>query len=402
MSTRSYSHRYRVGGLAAGLAATVSSTAFAQTPVSEASPEATPVMESSDNPFAAIAEEMLARINALYRIEGESGEYRPMHPMGPGDRPVAYLWPFSALVSGLGARARVRQDEESVADFIASLQTLELYFDEPEGEPAAWASFPPIYGGGDRFYDDNQWLGIDFLHAYEMTGDEVWLQKSLIVWDFSMDGWDEIDHGGGIFWKENDISTKNTCSNGPAAVHAMMLYEATGDQQYLDWAIRIMEWLEATLYDEVSGVYWDHISIDGRIDRTRWSYNTGTPMEASCRLYTATGDDTWLQKAKGLAEASLRVFAGAIDDNGVRTFPPNPWFNAVLQRGYNALYGIDPDKDRQYIEALPNSLLRAWPANLTGDGLLPPDWSRRAESEAPLDLLEQAAVIEIASLAQLT
>ena len=291
----------------------------------------------------------------------------------------------------------MRQDEESLADFLAALETLEIYFD-PESTPPGYSSFPPIYGGGDKFYDDNQWLGLDFLHAYALTNDEHWLEKSKLIWEFSMSGWDEIDHGGGIYWKEGDISTKNTCSNGPAAVHNMMLFEATGDPVYLEWAIKIMAWLEATLYDDLSGVYWDNIDIGGRIDRTRYTYNTGTPMEASARLYQATGDVTWLEKAKALATSSFERFAVVIDDNGVRTFPPTPWFNAVLQRGYNELYAVDPDSDPQFIEALPASLLRAWPQNLTDDGLLPSDWSRQDASSQPLDLLEQAAVIEIASL----
>lgn len=301
------------------------------------------------------------------------------------------------MVSALGARARVRQDEASLADFLAALQTLEIYFD-PESTPPGYSSFPPIYGGGDKFYDDNQWLGLDFLHAYALTNDEHWLEKSKLIWEFSMSGWDEIDHGGGIYWKEGDISTKNTCSNGPAAVHNMMLYEVTGDPTYLEWAIKIMEWLEATLYDDLSGVYWDNIDIGGQIDRTRYTYNTGTPMEACARLYRATDDEVWLEKARALASASLERFASVIDDNGVRTFPPTPWFNAVLQRGYNELLAVDPDGDRQFIEALPASLLRAWPQYLTADGLLPPDWSRQDASSQPLDLLEQAAVIEIASL----
>ena len=206
--------------------------------------------------------------------------------------------------------------------------------------------------------------------------------------------------GCGIYWRENDFATKNTCSNGPAAVHAMMLYEETGDKEYLDWAVRIMEWLDQ-LHDPVTGVYHDHIAIDGRIDRTRWTYNTGTPMEASALLYRATGDIAWLEKARALAEASIEFFASTQDENGVRNFPPTPWFNAVLQRGYCMLYDVDPNADRRYIDALPALLQRAWRGNRTENGFLPPDWVRASAGNDPLDLLEQAAVVEIASLAAL-
>lgn len=180
----------------------------------------------------------------------------------------------------------------------------------------------------------------------------------------------------------------------------MMLYEETGDGEYLEWAIRIMEWL-AQLHDPVTGVYHDHIAIDGRIDRTRWTYNTGAPMEASALLYRATGNIAWLEKARELAEASIGYFASTQDEDGVRNFPPTPWFNAVLQRGYYVLHDVDPNADRTYIDAMPALLLRAWDSNRSEDGFLPPDWVRVPMAEEPLDLLEQAAVVEIASLAAL-
>lgn len=396
MNARILSSRYRLGAFA-GVIASGKGVARAQTPSVLPSANASPIV--SDGGFSGIAEDMLATIYQLYALDDDSGLYRPNYPPQSDDRPYAYLWPYSALISALGARARYRQDEEATAAFIESLNALEMYFDA-ESDPPGYDSYPPSDGGGDKYYDDNQWLGLDFIHAYRLTGDDHWLEKSMLMWDFSMSGWTDEDMDGGIYWRENDIATKNTCSNGPAAVHAMLLHDVTGDQQYLDWAVRIMDWLEQLL-DPHLGVYSDHIAIDGRIDRTKWTYNTGTPMEAAALLYRATDDDIWLEKARSLAEASISHFAATHDENGVRNFPPTPWFNAVLQRAYCTLYDVDPERNRVYIDALPALLLRAWARNRNEAGLLHPDWSRTPLTDDSLDLLEQAAVVEIASLAAL-
>lgn len=141
--------------------------------------------------------------------------------------------------------------------------------------------------------------------------------------------------------------------------------------------------------------------VSGYIEPTKWTYNTGTPMEASAYLYQATGDERWLIKARELAEASLQHFAPVADNQGVRHFPLTPWFNAVLPRGFCTLYDADPESDRHYIDALPASLLQAWPACRNDLGLMDPDWSGMMSSESPLDVLEQAATVEIASVAGL-
>lgn len=195
MARRVISYRLRPAVLAVGLAASGLSAA-AQIPDASPEPDATP-MPRDDN-FSAIAEEMLASINQHYALEDGTGLYRPMHPSQPDDRRYAYLWPFSALVSALGARARFRLDDESIADFVAKLEALEHYFDA-ESDPPGYDSYPLADGGGDKYYDDNQWLGMDFVHAYRLTGDDRWLEKSKLVWDFSLSGWSDEDMGGGIY-----------------------------------------------------------------------------------------------------------------------------------------------------------------------------------------------------------
>ena len=53
----------------------------------------------------------------------------------------------------------------------------------------------------ERYYDDNVWIGIEMANLYELTGNEVYLQHANTVWNFILEGIDDVT-GGGVYWKE--------------------------------------------------------------------------------------------------------------------------------------------------------------------------------------------------------
>jgi uncharacterized protein YyaL (SSP411 family) len=359
------------------------------TPMSQATPVGAPAT------FEQMIDEMWTAIREHF-YRPDQGLYTEYYPTIPG-RTYSYLWPYSGVLSAANARAHLHGDEASAADLRTTLEHLEQYFDAQD-EPPGYDSYPVELGGGTRFYDDNQWLGIDAIYAYRLLGDEALLEKSKIIWDFSISGWsDEL--GGGIYWNEDEKETKNTCSNGPAAVHALLVHEETGEQEYLDWAIRIMEWLDANLYDDTTGVYHDNIRLDGTIDEAKYTYNAGTPLHAFALLHKATGEATYLERARTLAADSLAHFAPTTVGDDVSVFPATPWFNSILMRGYAALYEVDPEPDASYLNAIASLLAHAWQHNRDTDGFMHPDWGMTAPTTHARWLLDQAPVIEIAALA---
>jgi rhamnogalacturonyl hydrolase YesR len=46
-----------------------------------------------------------------------------------------------------------------------------------------------------------------------------------------------------------------------------------------------------------NGLYWDHIDLEGNINKTIWSYNQGTMLGASVLFYKVTKDQSYLIKA---------------------------------------------------------------------------------------------------------
>jgi hypothetical protein len=181
----------------------------------------------------------------------------------------------------------------------------------------------------------------------------------------------------------------------------MLLHQATGEQDYLDWAIRILEWTKQ-LKDDASGVYSDNIDDQGVIEPTKWTYNTGTPLHANALVYAATGDTSYLAEARSLASASLAWFGPqATLENGqdLHVFPDTPWFNSILFRGLVALAEIDPEPDWTPVKAMLDFANYGWQHARDENGFLNKDWSGRTNHDAPRALLDQAPIIEMAATA---
>jgi uncharacterized protein YyaL (SSP411 family) len=340
------------------------------------------------------AEQTLAAVQQHY-YRPEFNLYIENVEKKPEDRAFSYLWPVSGLFSGINALA-VLDRAEYTDDLFQIIDTMNKYYDRFGYPEPAYSSFIIEYGGGSKFYDDNQWLGMDFILAHRLTGDAAYLERAEQIWRFVISGWsDEL--GGGIFWQQDNQTTKNTCSNGPAAVLALMLYEETGNREYIDWAIRLLDWVEQLRTPQ--GVYYDHIMLDGTMDLRTFTYNVGTPLHSYALLYKFTGEQKYLDMARELARDAHAFFAKPDSAAGIGLYPNTPWFNAVLLRGYIALYEVDPDKDRTYIDAMAANVNYAWEHARDDKGLFIDDWSGRAGVNAAHKwLLDQAAMVEIYGL----
>ena len=308
----------------------------------------------------------------------------------------AYLWPFSGTLSAANALFESTGDA-SYLRWIDQhiLPGLQAYYDDSR-TPAAYASYIRSKGHSDRFYDDNIWLGIDFAELYLHSGKPEYLDKAREIWTFVTSGQDTV-LGGGVYWCEQKKESKNTCSNAPAAVFALRLFEATGDSVYFHQGKAWYEWTKKWLQDPDDGLYWDNVALNGKVNKRKYPYNSGQMLQSAALLYRITGDQRYLGDAQQIAESGYRFFFEAFKaaDGNVHTLlkRSNNWFIAVMLRGYVQLFEIDGN--RIYLDAFSESLDYAWQHARSPEGLFSQEWRRVTKPESRRWLLDQAAMAEM-------
>jgi hypothetical protein len=258
-------------------------------------------------------------------------------------RQYTYLWSYCAMYQAANEIEKL----EPKANLMAPMLKLMYAYYNPAPPHGGFTDYIMKLKPGERYYDDNEWIGITALDAYTRTKKKADLDLGKDMYDFIMTGYDQV-LGGGIYWKEGDLSSKNTCSNGPGALVALQLYQITKNKAYLDTAIKIVKWTDAKLQTPEK-LYWDNIRTrDGRVNKGILSYNTGTPLEAYVYLYEITKDKKYLDEANAIADASLKFFYSG------EKFRDDYWFNAVLLRGYQHLLKFN--KDTKYIKGFKKCL----------------------------------------------
>lgn len=260
-----------------------------------------------------------------------------------------YLWDFvnpfaatddMAAIPGLGARYQNAMEARD--------RGVMKYYDTQETSPTG-ASQPPAFASGVRpplgsdqptYYDDNAWVGLDFMREYELIRQRSDLTRAEGIFHFVVSGWDTRTSAacpGGVFWEDVANSPRNTISNAPNAEVGLEIYRATHDPYYLTWATRMYDWVRGCLMNS-SDMYYDHLDDSGNINTTLWSYNQGTMIGAGVLLYQITHDHAYLQQAERTAAASMSYYGS----DGNLYHQPDV-FNAIFFRNLFALARIDHD-----------------------------------------------------------
>lgn len=310
----------------------------------------------------------------------------------------SYLWPYSGTFSAVNALLTTTGDKSYKALLDNRvLRGLEEYFDTLR-TPQGYASYINEVPLSDRYYDDNIWLGIDFTDAYNKTKDSNYLQKAQLIWKFIESGTDD-KLGGGIYWCEQKKSSKNTCSNAPASVLALKLFGATQDSSYFFKGQKIYQWTKKWLQDPTDYLYFDNVTLDEKIEKSKYAYNSGQMIQSAALLYQFTKDKSYLKDAQNIAEGCHNYFfTNFIPEQG-KPFKllkkGDTWFTAVMLRGFIELYRTDHNKT--YLDSFNKSLDYAWDHARDEKGLFGTDFSGKTCDDRRW-LLTQAAMVEMYAL----
>lgn len=266
--------------------------------------------------FQAWGAETLEQIERDFRLPGrdhyrERAAQRGDHPNQP-----AFNWSAGVQFSALAAAARVAPSEYlgRLKDYAHAMQD---YWVEANG--TGGYDVLPHPRNVDRYYDDNVWIVLALLETYELTDDAKHLDRAEAAMRFVLSGEDER-LGGGVYWREKEQTSKNTCSNAPAIVAACRLYQKTNDSHYLAAAERLYKWTTSRLQDPTDELYWDNVQMVGDVDRRKYTYNSAQMIRANCLLYEIKGERRFRDRAQHVADAAIARWVnrdtGAIDDSG--------------------------------------------------------------------------------------
>ncbi|MDP4208327.1 MAG: glycoside hydrolase family 76 protein [Bacteroidota bacterium] len=251
------------------------------------------------------------------------------------EKKYSYLWPLCAFMQA----ANEMEVMEPKKDYLNPVMKAIAQYYNTNAPTPAYQAYVTKEEADTRYYDDNQWIGIAAMDAYNRTKKKSYLDLSKQIYRFMMTGFDTIS-GGGLYWREGDKTSKNTCSNGPAVLLALQLYKVTHEKGYLDTALLLYNWTNKWLLSP-QGVYYDAIKVPSLvIDKPTYTYNTGTMLQSAVLLYSISKNDKYLNEAKKMADAAERHFYVN------KQLPGNYWFNAVMLRGFVELYRVEKDKKR--------------------------------------------------------
>lgn len=318
------------------------------------------------------------------------------------------LWGYGAYLEAAGA-AYAYDTSNSLykSEYEKALKNVMVYKSSDRvntGRGAASGTYLALTcwpGGTDAeiFYDDDVWVLKEYLHAYEVLGDQQYLTNADKMLKYILEtSWNTDWRNGGLEWMDrlyrgsgSENVQKNTCINAPTMDAALEMYEITGStNSYLvSEAQKIFAWTNTNLVELYETTDTDGNSVqrahiydklvfnsadDITVDKGELPYNHGMMIAGAARLYKATGDEDYLNYAKIFADSAYdkwlprSTFNGEDDWGNPWRNCSNPWFNSYLVEGFLTLEECDAETGKKYVDGARNALAITCTYKNYGDG----------------------------------
>lgn len=251
--------------------------------------------------------------------------------------------------------------------------------------------------------DDTGWWALALASLYQLTGKSEYLDLAKEDEAYMYNYWDTRTCGGGLIWNIPSQTYHNAISNElylelTATLHNLI----PGDTLYLDRAMQEWEWFKNTGMINSGGLINDGLTEDDSCvnnGQPIWSYNQGVILAGLVQLSTATGDTSYIDTARSIADAVVND--ASLSPNGILTEyacatadecePNGTAFKGIFMRGLAKLDAVLDDHPYQsYIQTnaqsmYDNSRDGADSYGFTWQG--PFDFSTIGRQESAVDLL---------------
>lgn len=144
-----------------------------------------------------------------------------------------------------------------------------------------------------------------------------------------------------------------------------------------DFTYSVLRDPEDDLYYDNVGTNFDSDGnpvSNGNVDKTKFTYNSGAMISAGVALYNATGEQHYLDEAKATAEGCYTGFGDRDFLEGYTMYPTatTTWFNLVMYIGYYDLFLADHTQT-VYLDDVQRTIDYAY-EHFGHDGFIPVSW----------------------------
>lgn len=334
---------------------------------------------SVDHRFKARGFEVLEQIRRDYylsksKLYGDSIEIsseRKIKRSGP-----AFNWGVGVMLSALNAAAKL---EPKYKKWLREYADAARVYWNPKGPVPGYDVLPgpkPV----DRYYDDNAWMVLALVETYDILGDKKYLDWASDALDYVLSG-EDAKLGGGIYWRESDKKSKNACSNAPSAAACLAVASFRRTEELIGRAEKLLEWTRTSLQDRSDGLIWDSIDLSGKIDKTKWTYNTGLFLRASAMLdkVGVIDNSNLVRMVKSSRARWIDPSTGAIKDTG-------RFAHLWLEGLHAASHELHKDVETRALDCL-------WAKCRNPQGRFGPMWDRPFDhKQMKFELIDQASV----------
>jgi predicted alpha-1,6-mannanase (GH76 family) len=298
------------------------------------------------------------------------------------------------------------------ADFWWEAQLWDLVMDafEREGSEQYRTMIDEVYDGfvnhygtwENDFNDDLGWWAQGSMRAYNLTNNERYLEQAIVLFGRVWEYWTD-DYGGGVLWKNTGEDQKNVATNGPLTVTAVRLYQATGDESYLEQSRQLWDFVNKQLTDGAGRVYDNY--ENGELRKWDFTYNFGNFILASLALREVSEDEAGRAMLLGRSVLSADWVIENLTSSGIlldEGLGDGGGFKGVFVRALSRLSkteGLSEEKQTEYSQFLQDNATQVWNHRRESDGLVGTDWSTTLPEEVPVQVLAAASAMAVLQVA---
>jgi hypothetical protein len=183
--------------------------------------------------------------------------------------------------------------------------------------------------------DDTEWWALAWIDAYDLTGNQTYLNEAVTIMNYVSTLWDTSTCGGGVWWNTQK-TYKNSVTNAlyvdlTAALHNRI----PGDTAWRAKASTAWNWFQSSGLINGSGLVNDGLTNSCTNNgQTVWTYNQGLAIGAAQEMYRATGNGSDLSEARYLADSAVNS--------------PTLVSNGLLTESCDALNATCDDNQKQF------------------------------------------------------